>query len=167
MSAIQLCCGDIVICGDITWCTLIAVCTVQRLNWIMQWLRKSAILPFKILRTVPIWPDALGLWCAVSKQDQRARIPTLSWSYRLDCCRCHRRRKIFRSRIGNRGQFVNGRLLIQVRVRGVDMPHCSPTWGAVTIRRPSWVSLYSNIFLSLSFSHILALSCFILGIFSD
>ena len=93
MSAIQLCCGDIVICGDITWCTLIAVCTVQRLNWIMQWLRKSAILPFKILRTVPIWPDALGLWCAVSKQDQRARIPTLSWSYRLDCCRCHRRRR--------------------------------------------------------------------------
>ena len=41
--------------------------------------------------------------------------------------------EIFRSRIGNRGQFVNGRLLIQVRVRGVDMPHCSPTWVAVTI----------------------------------
>ena len=57
--------------------------------------------------------------------------------------------KIFRSRIRNRGQFVNGRLLIQVRVRGVDMPHCSPTWGAVTIRRPPWVSLCSNIFLSL------------------
>ena len=47
----------------------------------------------KKMRTVLIWPDALGLQCAVSKQDQRARIPTLRWSYRLDCCRCHRRRR--------------------------------------------------------------------------
>ena len=143
-------------------------CGVQRLNWIMQfvyikWIRKIAILPFKILRTVSIWPDALGLWCAVSKQDQRARIPTLRWSSRLDCCRCRRSLDRGLAIAGNSSMAASWSRWLRVRSRhaalftNVRCSHYPQTILSLTL---------APIYFCLSLSS-LAVSCLILGILSD